>query len=157
MAFTRKLLRRHAATPAAWPSCAEHGNPGGLPAARGPDIRIQKKSASKADTPQSQYISKIAGNFIAPVDQGRHFAECVCCSSSIFAHCLFGEGLQSIADIKKFRNLHGSGILMAAGEGFEPSHTESESAVLPLHKPAMHLSGTANRYYYTDNEENVNP
>ena len=26
---------------------------------------------------------------------------------------------------------------MAAGEGFEPSHTESESAVLPLHKPAM--------------------
>ena len=29
------------------------------------------------------------------------------------------------------------GILMAAGEGFEPSHTESESAVLPLHKPAM--------------------
>ena len=25
---------------------------------------------------------------------------------------------------------------MAAGEGFEPSHTESESAVLPLHKPA---------------------
>ena len=26
---------------------------------------------------------------------------------------------------------------MAAGEGFEPSHTESESAVLPLHKPAI--------------------
>ena len=26
---------------------------------------------------------------------------------------------------------------MAAGEGFEPSHTESESAVLPLHNPAM--------------------
>ena len=25
---------------------------------------------------------------------------------------------------------------MAAGEGFEPSHTESESAVLPLHNPA---------------------
>ena len=25
----------------------------------------------------------------------------------------------------------------AAGEGFEPSHTESESAVLPLHNPAM--------------------
>ena len=25
---------------------------------------------------------------------------------------------------------------LAAGEGFEPSHTESESAVLPLHKPA---------------------
>ena len=26
---------------------------------------------------------------------------------------------------------------MAAGEGFEPSHTESESAVLPLHNPAI--------------------
>ena len=25
---------------------------------------------------------------------------------------------------------------MAAGEGFEPSQTESESGVLPLHKPA---------------------
>ena len=29
------------------------------------------------------------------------------------------------------------GFLMAAGEGFEPSHTESESAVLPLHNPAV--------------------
>ena len=29
------------------------------------------------------------------------------------------------------------GFLLAAGEGFEPSHTESESAVLPLHKPAI--------------------
>ena len=29
-----------------------------------------------------------------------------------------------------------SGFL-AAGEGFEPSHTESESAVLPLHNPAI--------------------
>ena len=28
---------------------------------------------------------------------------------------------------------------MAAGEGFEPSHTESESAVLPLHNPAIFL------------------
>ena len=28
-------------------------------------------------------------------------------------------------------------LLMAAGEGFEPSHTESESAVLPLHNPAI--------------------
>ena len=26
---------------------------------------------------------------------------------------------------------------MAAGEGFEPSQTESESGVLPLHKPAI--------------------
>ena len=35
---------------------------------------------------------------------------------------------------------------MAAGEGFEPSHTESESAVLPLHNPAVFLT---NKYYYT--------
>ena len=28
---------------------------------------------------------------------------------------------------------------MAAGEGFEPSHTESESAVLPLHNPARYF------------------
>ena len=33
---------------------------------------------------------------------------------------------------------------MAAGEGFEPSHTESESAVLPLHNPAKR------KEYYTD-------
>ena len=32
---------------------------------------------------------------------------------------------------------------LAAGEGFEPSHTESESAVLPLHNPAKRIS------YYT--------
>ena len=32
---------------------------------------------------------------------------------------------------------------MAAGEGFEPSQTESESGVLPLHKPAI---ATAARY-----------
>ena len=32
---------------------------------------------------------------------------------------------------------------MAAGEGFEPSHTESESAVLPLHNPAKRMC------YYT--------
>ena len=29
--------------------------------------------------------------------------------------------------------------LMAAGEGFEPSQTESESVVLPLHNPAIYL------------------
>ncbi len=28
-------------------------------------------------------------------------------------------------------------IFLAAGEGFEPSQTESESGVLPLHKPAI--------------------
>ena len=35
--------------------------------------------------------------------------------------------------------------LLAAGEGFEPSQTESESGVLPLHKPAM--LGTPKRIY----------
>ena len=35
--------------------------------------------------------------------------------------------------------------IMAAGEGFEPSHTESESAVLPLHNPAKRKS-----YYNED-------
>ena len=29
---------------------------------------------------------------------------------------------------------------LAAGEGFEPSQTESESGVLPLHKPAKRKS-----------------
>ena len=45
---------------------------------------------------------------------------------------------------------------MAAGEGFEPSHTESESAVLPLHKPAIFArSCHTNRYYYTGKHEFV--
>lgn len=45
---------------------------------------------------------------------------------------------------------------MAAGEGFEPSHTESESAVLPLHKPAIFVrSCRTNRYYYTGKQEFV--
>ena len=35
------------------------------------------------------------------------------------------------------------GFRLAAGEGFEPSHTESESAVLPLHNPAKR------KCYYT--------
>ena len=38
-----------------------------------------------------------------------------------------------------------SDLLLAAGEGFEPSHTESESAVLPLHNPAV----LTNKNYYT--------
>lgn len=38
---------------------------------------------------------------------------------------------------------------MAAGEGFEPSQTESESGVLPLHKPA--IRSLANINYYTGN------
>ncbi len=48
---------------------------------------------------------------------------------------------------------------LAAGEGFEPSHTESESAVLPLHKPAIWIllvrSLATNVFYYTENKGNV--
>ena len=43
------------------------------------------------------------------------------------------------------------GKQMAAGEGFEPSHTESESAVLPLHNPAVFH----NKGYYTRLTGNV--
>ena len=38
---------------------------------------------------------------------------------------------------KKKRQAYACLFFLAAGEGFEPSHTESESAVLPLHKPAI--------------------
>ena len=47
---------------------------------------------------------------------------------------------------------------MAAGEGFEPSQTESESGVLPLHKPAIVRSAlTISRahYYYMHISEKV--
>ena len=37
-------------------------------------------------------------------------------------------------------NHNDSRRFMAAGEGFEPSHTESESAVLPLHNPAKRIA-----------------
>ena len=42
--------------------------------------------------------------------------------------------IRKSSETKRFR-----AILLAAGEGFEPSHTESESAVLPLHNPARHV------------------
>ena len=46
------------------------------------------------------------------------------------------------------------GFLMAGGEGFEPSQTESESGVLPLHKPPKCLS--AERIYnYMQKFKNV--
>ena len=58
---------------------------------------------------------------------------------------------------KSPETLEVSGLSMAAGEGFEPSHTESESAVLPLHKPAMLSAALAtNRYYYTEISDIVN-
>ena len=37
---------------------------------------------------------------------------------------------------------------MAAEEGFEPSHTESESAVLPLHNSAKLRCPAEHFYYY---------
>ena len=38
---------------------------------------------------------------------------------------------------------------MAADEGFEPSHTESESAVLPLHKSAICARYCRRKSYYS--------
>ena len=43
---------------------------------------------------------------------------------------------------------------MAAGEGFEPSQTESESGVLPLHKPAI-CRAPKRKYYYMQFPANV--
>ena len=40
---------------------------------------------------------------------------------------------------------------VAAEEGFEPSRTESESVVLPLHNPAVNSN-----IYYNKKNENVN-
>ena len=45
---------------------------------------------------------------------------------------------------------------LAAAEGFEPSHTESESAVLPLHKPAIFTALCEHACYYTKMAQNVN-
>jgi hypothetical protein len=45
---------------------------------------------------------------------------------------------------KALKSLRFQGFLLAAGEGFEPSQTESESGVLPLHKPATR------KEYYTE-------
>ena len=39
-------------------------------------------------------------------------------------------------------------VLLAAGEGFEPSQTESESVVLPLHNPAISCALSEHRSYY---------
>ena len=50
---------------------------------------------------------------------------------------------------KRGRFVKNQPLLVAAGEGFEPSHTESESAVLPLHNPAKGID------YYTQIQHNV--
>ena len=44
---------------------------------------------------------------------------------------------------------------MAAGEGFEPSHTESESAVLPLHNPARHGCHYTRFYEFVKGKEKI--
>ena len=47
-------------------------------------------------------------------------------------------------------------VLQATDRGLEPLLTESESAVLPLHKPAIFVrSCRTNRYYYTGKQEFV--
>ena len=47
---------------------------------------------------------------------------------------------------------------MAAGEGFEPSQTESESVVLPLHNPAIYdMLLRERRVYYTKCAQIVKP
>jgi hypothetical protein len=47
-------------------------------------------------------------------------------------------------NIKSLEPITIQGFFVAAGEGFEPSQTESESVVLPLHNPAnlSHFSMT---------------
>ncbi len=40
----------------------------------------------------------------------------------------------------------GFSVTLAAEEGFEPSQTESESAVLPLHNSASHFSDSMDNY-----------
>lgn len=44
---------------------------------------------------------------------------------------------------------------MAAGEGFEPSQTESESVVLPLHNPAKCARDCRRKSYYSKSSEFV--
>ena len=48
-----------------------------------------------------------------------------------------GEGSNPALSLVRKKTLGKNRRSLAAGEGFEPSHTESESAVLPLHNPAM--------------------
>lgn len=51
---------------------------------------------------------------------------------------LFVKGISSNLSITKaLYPLRYKAFMLAAGEGFEPSQTESESVVLPLHNPAI--------------------
>src|SRR5699024_1844643 len=47
-----------------------------------------------------------------------------------------GEAAHRAAEPKTKGHPFGCPFVLAAGEGFEPSQTESESIVLPLHNPA---------------------
>ena len=51
-----------------------------------------------------------------------------------------GYYLRILPAAKKLTIPKGMVNFLAAGEGFEPSQTESESGVLPLHKPAICLA-----------------
>ena len=46
-------------------------------------------------------------------------------------------------------------FVLAAGEGFEPSQTESESVVLPLHNPAIFALSREHECYYIRSAQNV--
>ena len=49
----------------------------------------------------------------------------------------------------KIKTAEKSAVLVAAGQGFEPRQTESESVVLPLHNPAVSAaSAVADGDYY---------
>ena len=93
---------------------------------RGPEAQgtLRRKRIAKkgAETRRSPLLFG-AGGGIPIVDKG----DGQFCLSKAKCPC---QGIQ--------KKRHGKAVsLLAAGEGFEPSHTESESAVLPLHNPAM--------------------
>ena len=46
-------------------------------------------------------------------------------------------------------------VLVAAGQGFEPRQTESESVVLPLHNPAIQASPFGDYYSISNQLINV--
>ena len=82
--------------------------------------------------------------FPCPFFTGAETGQCKSNGSLYAAHHLWEEAAKRLkgqikgqAEKKEVRNLTVSDFSVAAGEGFEPSHTESESAVLPLHNPAI--------------------
>ncbi len=59
--------------------------------------------------------------------------------------CIVNTGLETSKKERTFV-FNKSTFFLAAGEGFEPSQTESESVVLPLHNPASDLD-YYNKYF----------